>query len=119
MVALTKSFATSIGFTSLMSNLNLIVFDLFSMEHSTIEPFCTLRINNLGIRSDDLFERRTFESPEAGLAGAAEAFCVAAAVFDDGTAAGVEDVVDVAACTVTDSVSILCSGPAFEGNVIF
>lgn len=45
-----------------MSNLNLIVFDLLSMEQLTNVPFSTFNITNFGIRSDDLFDRRVFDS---------------------------------------------------------
>lgn len=62
---LTKSFATSVGLTSLISNLNLMVFNLLSMEQSTSVPFCTLSITNLGMRSDDLFDRLDLPSDEA------------------------------------------------------
>lgn len=107
-MSFTKSFATSIGFTSLMSNLNLIVFDLFSMEHSTNEPCCTLNINNLGMRSDDLFERRTFVSLDAVLADVADAFC------DDELSAVTLIAVDVVVCPLADSVGRFCSRPGMH-----
>lgn len=113
-IVFTKSLATSIGFTSLISNLNLIVFDLFSIEHSTNEPCCTLNINNFGIRSDDLFERRTFVSPDTVLFGATAGFCVAATVSDDVTAADVMAVVDDVVCAETASVGRFCSGPEMD-----
>lgn len=96
---LTKSLATSTGFTSLMSNLNLIVFDLFSMEHSTNVPCCTLNINNLGMRSDDLFERRTFVSLDVVLVDAAE---------------GVSAATVAVVCAAAKSVGKFCSGPKID-----
>lgn len=100
-----------------MSNLNLIVFDLFSMEHSTRVPCCTLNINNLGMRSDDLFERRVFVSLDAIFVGAADGVCaVAATVLADDeiaadTGAMVAADVVIVVWTAVKSASGICSGP--------
>lgn len=60
-VDFTKFLATSSGTTSVMSNLKVIVFGLFSISHSTVMPFSTVNTTSLGFRSFDLM-RRVFDA---------------------------------------------------------
>lgn len=72
------------------------------------------------MRSDDLFERRTFVSLGAVFVAATDEFGAAAAaatVLDANRAVAIAD--DVVGCTVNDSACRFCSGPKFNNNIIW